>query len=258
MNSLKAFFKEKGLYLICLALVFAATVVGILAIRSVVNNVSDLTKSKQQAIEEGNKAWDAPDAIVNNPVTDLPEETPNPAQDAAATPQQDAASSSGSSASSPSSGASSQPAAVSGEAGGSSASSAPSATLPTTPVAGEAGKAFSGDELVYSATLGDWRTHNGADYQSAAGTPVYAVKAGEVAAVYEDALWGGVVEVSTADGVLWRYCGVDAAAVKAGQSIAAGAKLGALATPPAESEDGDHLHVECSKDGAYIDPATLR
>ena len=29
--------------------------------------------------------------------------------------------------------------------------------------------AFSGNELVYSATLGDWRTHNGADYAAPAG-----------------------------------------------------------------------------------------
>ena len=34
MNHIKSFFKEKGLYLFCLALVFAATAAGILAIIS--------------------------------------------------------------------------------------------------------------------------------------------------------------------------------------------------------------------------------
>ena len=39
MNSIKAFLKAKGLYLVCLALVFAATITGIAAIRSVVRGV---------------------------------------------------------------------------------------------------------------------------------------------------------------------------------------------------------------------------
>ena len=39
MNSIKAFLKAKGLYLVCLALVFAATITGIAAIRSVVRIV---------------------------------------------------------------------------------------------------------------------------------------------------------------------------------------------------------------------------
>ena len=70
--------------------------------------------------------------------------------------------------------------------------------------------AFSGNELVYSATLGDWRTHNGADYAAPAGESVTAAKAGKVVSVSEDALWGGVVEVEDANGVTWRYCGVAA------------------------------------------------
>ncbi|MCL0184844.1 M23 family metallopeptidase, partial [Klebsiella pneumoniae] len=86
--------------------------------------------------------------------------------------------------------------------------------------------AFSGNELVYSATLGDWRTHNGADYAAPAGESVTAAKAGKVVSVSEDALWGGVVEVEDANGVTWRYCGVAAPAVKAGDSVTAAAALG--------------------------------
>ena len=51
-TNLKAFFKEKGLYLFCLALVLAATVTGVLAVRTVVRNVSDLTKTRQQTLQE--------------------------------------------------------------------------------------------------------------------------------------------------------------------------------------------------------------
>ena len=52
MNHIKAFFKEKGLYLFCLALVFAATAAGILALRSVVNNMSELTQLRKDALQE--------------------------------------------------------------------------------------------------------------------------------------------------------------------------------------------------------------
>ena len=37
MNHIKQFFREKGLYLFCLAMVFAATAAGILALRTVVS-----------------------------------------------------------------------------------------------------------------------------------------------------------------------------------------------------------------------------
>lgn len=53
MNSIKAFLKAKGLYLVCLALVFAATITGIAAIRSVVRGVEDLTRIQKQTLEEG-------------------------------------------------------------------------------------------------------------------------------------------------------------------------------------------------------------
>ena len=76
---MKAFFKEKGLYLFCLAMVLAATVTGVLAVRTVVRNVSDLTKTRQQSLqEEENNLWNVPDAAINEPVTDLPQSTPAP------------------------------------------------------------------------------------------------------------------------------------------------------------------------------------
>ena len=85
MNSIKAFLKAKGLYLICLALVFAATITGIAAIRSVVRGVEDLTRIQKQALEEGTDVWDSPDAAVNQPAQDVPVATaqPSPAPSAA-------------------------------------------------------------------------------------------------------------------------------------------------------------------------------
>ena len=204
MNHIKQFFREKGLYLFCLAMVFAATAAGSLALRTVVSNVADLTTTPA--------------------ATEKPSATPAPA--AAQVPK---------------------------------ATAAPPAQTVTKPGIWDAKPlaAFSGNELVYSATLGDWRTHNGADYAAPAGESVTAAKAGKVVSVSEDALWGGVVEVEDANGVTWRYCGVAAPAVKAGDSVTAAAALGTAGSIPAETSGDAHIHLECVKDGAYLDPESL-
>ena len=48
MEHLKHFFKQKGLYLACLAVVFAATAAGVLALRSVLDHVVELTGTAQE------------------------------------------------------------------------------------------------------------------------------------------------------------------------------------------------------------------
>jgi murein DD-endopeptidase MepM/ murein hydrolase activator NlpD len=162
MNSIKAFLKAKGLYLVCLALVFAATITGIAAIRSVVRGVEDLTRIQKQALEEGTDVWDSPDAAVNQPAQDVPVATaqPSPAPSAA-----------GSASSSLQQGAG-QSGSASGGTGSSAASSAQQGTLPHAGWNGKVSQAFSGNTLVYNPTLGDWRTHNGTDYTAEQVTPV--------------------------------------------------------------------------------------
>ena len=140
MNHIKQFFREKGLYLFCLAMVFAATAAGILALRTVVSNVADLTRTRKEALQN-DSAWTQPDTAIDKPA--------------------------------------------------------------------------------------------------------------------QDALWGGVVEVEDANGVTWRYCGVAAPAVKAGDSVTAAAALGTAGSIPAETSGDAHIHLECVKDGAYLDPEGL-
>lgn len=234
MNHIKQFFREKGLYLFCLAMVFAATAAGILALRTVVSNVADLTRTRKEALQN-DSAWTQPDTAIDKPAQDVPKPTTTPAatEKPSATPA---------------------PAAAQAP----KATAAPPAQTVTKPGIWDAKPlaAFSGNELVYSATLGDWRTHNGADYAAPAGESVTAAKAGKVVSVSEDALWGGVVEVEDANGVTWRYCGVAAPAVKAGDSVTAAA-LGTAGSIPAETSGDAHIHLECVKDGAYLDPEGL-
>ena len=112
---------------------------------------------------------------------------------------------------------------------------------------------YSGDELVYNATLGDWRTHNGVDAAAAAGDEVPAVKGGRVSVVEDDALWGGVVEIVDATGCTWRYCGVTPGCVVGGD-VAAGDVIVVVAAIPAEADLASHVHLECLKDGTWMKP----
>ena len=221
MNHIKSFFKEKGLYLFCLALVFAATAAGILALRSVVNNMSELTQLRKDALQEDSQ-WTQPDTTVNNPATDVPEPTTAPSAAPSASPS--------------SSGAASESAAASAEP---AATAAPSAQP--------------------AASSAFWQAEpNGTDYAAKAGADVPAACDGTVTAVAEDALWGGVVEVTDANGVHWRYCGVAQAAVKPGDKVTTATTLGTVGQIPAEAHLASHMHLECLKEDKYQDPESLQ
>ena len=237
MEHFKQFFKDKGLYLACLAVVFAATAAGVLALRGILNHFANTTQLRGNQAQE-----DAPwqdDTAVNQPDTAQPEPTRTPAPTTAPSPTP---------APTLAPEASSAPAASSANAEENAGKSTAGKFWKAQPLA-----PFSGDELVYNATLGDWRTHNGIDLAAPAGTTVPAARAGRVTQVQDDALWGGVVEVTDADGALWRYCGLDAAVVP-GDDLAAGAPLGTAAALPAESELAPHIHLEYLVNNTYTEP----
>ena len=115
--------------------------------------------------------------------------------------------------------------------------------------------AFSGDELVYNKTLGDWRTHNGVDYACAQGGTVAAPAAGKVTAAGPEGNWGTVVSIEDASGRIWRVCGVANPAVKAGDTVTAGQKLGTAGTVGCECAEESHIHLEVKQGESYLDPA---
>lgn len=114
-------------------------------------------------------------------------------------------------------------------------------------------KAYSGATPVYSATMGDWRCHNGADFSGNEGMTVKVIADGMVKSVSEDAAWGGCIVVDHGFGVHSKYCGVTAS-VKVGDTVKAADKIGTLSGVPCESADGCHLHLEVTVSDAYADP----
>ena len=124
------------------------------------------------------------------------------------------------------------------------------------PLEGKVLTAFSVDQLVYSQTLGDWRTHDGVDISAEEGTDVLAASGGTVRSVSDDPLMGTTVVLDHGDGYQTTYASLQVgAAVEVGDSVTAGQVIGTVGTTAAaESAQGPHLHFSVTHDGDAVDP----
>ena len=118
---------------------------------------------------------------------------------------------------------------------------------------------YSDSELVFSKTMGDWRTHPAVDFAADEGAQVKAIAYGTVTAVGNDVLWGCLVEIDHGNGVKAKYCGFneDTVCVKKGDTVKSGALLGYLGTVPCEKDKGSHLHFEINYNGKNVEPLEL-
>ena len=124
------------------------------------------------------------------------------------------------------------------------------------PVSNTVTQAFS-DTPVYSETLGSWSTHNGVDFAAKAGEQVKAPADGTVKRIYQDGLWGDVIELEHGGRVISRCCGVKAQGIKEGDTVKAGSAIGVVSSVPAEVSDGEHVHLEILANDKYVDPLLL-
>ena len=79
---------------------------------------------------------------------------------------------------------------------------------------------------------------------------------GKVTGLETDGSWGPTVSLTDAQGRVWRLCGVSAA-VRQGQTVSAGQKLGKAATVSCECEQEPHIHMEVQQGDRYLDPQKL-
>lgn len=133
-----------------------------------------------------------------------------------------------------------------------------SAPIYVRPVSGAVITPFSGDELLFQPTFGDWRVHTGTDFAAEAGETVLALTDGTVQQVIEDGLYGTCVTLSHDADLTSTYCGITDVRVTEGQAVAAGEALGTVAeTIDAEAALGPHLHVEAARAGTPVDVLEL-
>ena len=118
-------------------------------------------------------------------------------------------------------------------------------------------KGYSGDELVYSKTTADWRTHRGLDIKAESGTAVKAVSDGKVLSIEKNAKLGNVITIDHGDFKV-RYCGLtESCLVREGSTVKGGAPIGYIGTVPCEQLDGAHLHLELVIGDTLTDPQEI-
>lgn len=117
---------------------------------------------------------------------------------------------------------------------------------------------WSGNELVFSETMQDWRAHTGVDIAGEENCEVKACAAGKVKSVTEEGLYGLTVVVSHGE-LDVSYCGLGTVSVKKNDMLRIGETIGTLGVVPCEEKDISeaHLHLEVSRAGKRIDPAEL-
>ena len=250
MEQIKKFLRSRGFTLALLACLVAAAAAGVWAVRTVRDELKksydDLTTPQEEPAPEPQLTLDPQeDDVWQQPVTDAAESAANVPKPAPPAPS---ASSSGARSGS---GSVHEPSALQGASSPASSSAAPASTQP---VSGRVLNSYSGDELVYSKTLGDWRTHNGVDYAAEKGAEVPAPAAGKVVETGTDDKWGPVVAIEDESGRVWRVCGTADAKVKKGDTVSAGQTIGKVGSVSCECAEESHIHLEVMQDGRYLDP----
>lgn len=129
-------------------------------------------------------------------------------------------------------------------------------TTLTYPVNGEVITPHAVETLIYSKTLGDWRSHQGIDIKAQIGTDVLAAADGIIEDVYTDDFMGITIVIDHQNGLKSVYANLsNASLVQKGQSVTRGAAISAVGdTAIYETGEVGHLHFEVIEDGNAVDP----
>ncbi len=127
------------------------------------------------------------------------------------------------------------------------------------PLDGEVSLKFSGDELIKSKTMDDWRIHTGVDIAAPSGTKVHAIAAGTVMEVFEDEMMGYTVKIRHKEGCVSTYSNLmKGIVVKKGDKVKLGQVIGGIGDSAiAECMEPAHLHLELTQNNVNIDPMTV-
>ncbi len=127
------------------------------------------------------------------------------------------------------------------------------------PVNGEVITPHTAETLIYSKTLGDWRTHDGVDIKAQIGTDVKAADDGVIESVYTDDFMGITIVIDHQNGLRSVYSNLsNSGLVQSGQSVKRGDVISAVGdTAIYETAEVGHLHFEVTDGGETIDPLTV-
>lgn len=259
MEQFRKFLRDKAFALVLTACLLAAAAAGVWAVRTVRNELKqnlDAVRSPSSTAPGIDEGINTSPGVAGEEEAEWQQQNAPAANSVANVPKADSSSGGAASSSGAQSGSGSvrEPSALQTESLPASSSDAPASTQP---VSGRVLNSYSGDELVYSKTLGDWRTHNGIDYAAARGEKVSAPAAGKVTLAGADGSWGPTVAIEDASGRLWRISGVADLKVKAGDTVTAGQALGTVGSVSCECAEDSHIHLEVKQGEKYLDPAKV-
>ena len=129
----------------------------------------------------------------------------------------------------------------------------------TLPCNGNIIKEYSGDDLVFSKTMNDYRAHTGIDIASNVGDTVLCFSDGTVESITDDPLMGKTIVIDHGNNLKSVYQNLAddipsditvGAKVKTGQVIAAVGDTSLI-----ECAEDTHLHFEILEAGKYISPS---
>lgn len=121
------------------------------------------------------------------------------------------------------------------------------------PVEGARTSGVYGSRRLYNGEERSW--HRGHDLAAPTGTPVYAPASGKVVLARDTFMNGNLVIVDHGQGVSTLYAHLDSMAVKVGDSLRAGEKLGEVGTTGRST--GPHLHWGLNVGNVPLDPWLL-
>lgn len=94
--------------------------------------------------------------------------------------------------------------------------------------------------------------HEGLDFTASTGTPIYAAAGGIVTTAEQTPDYGKIVKIDHGSGLETRYAHASMLAVKAGQRVEKGQKIGEVGSTGRST--GPHLHYEIRLNGNPLDP----
>lgn len=252
MEHIRNFLRGKGFALALLACVAAAAAVGVWAVRTVRDQMArDLGQDPGQSVT-GEESYPGVEEGMDKEGAIWQQQAADAAQAAEDVPEPGA--SKGSSGAPSGSGSVSEPSELQTGSPAASASAGPGYTRP---VSGRVLAVWTGDELVYHETLGDWRTHNGVDYACEEGEDILCPVSGTVESLAAEGNWGVVASIRDAEGRLWRIAAVEDPAVRQGEQVTSGQRLGRAGSITGESAQDPHIHLEVLDQDQYLDPVKL-
>lgn len=127
------------------------------------------------------------------------------------------------------------------------------------PASGEIISHHSGETLVYSKTLDDWRIHEGIDIKASLGSDVLAADDGIIEDVYNDDLMGITIVIDHQNGLKTIYSNLSSMSlVQKGKQIKCGDVISTIGDSAiCETGEVGHLHFEVLEDEKQVDPVLM-